>query len=1094
MALVTTVAGVNRSTIVKEDTIRITQLADSFTFTAELTLFDVNGNISIVAGSHKVADEITLVDGATTYFGGYVANQDIEALFDGSRELRLQCQGYGILLTETLVEYEEYSATADDAIIDDLFDTYLAVIDSVTHVAQLDASMSVSFTEMSLAEILEALCQRTQGRFYIDNAKKLHYFADENDDCGFDLSDTPNQVTSFSYYDDTEKRVDASLIVNRVRVIGADGYAVTRNDATSQTAYGIRGAIVTDHSLLTTAELEERGDAVLDKHKDPRVTYIVRATKAGAVAGQEVDYKNVVLGLAALTVQTIREMYIYWEQGLPVYEMVLGEAETMALQRPSYTATQIRSVTTDPPLPLAARGWGHDLVFSATDLNTVAWTSGTITTAGGVSSYSIAAGNTGDIAAITYVYLDTAVSLTVLQTTTSPDNAVGKNKILVAVCENADDEATFRVSKSNDMLLVADHLATNSIKTAHIDALQVTTEKINDIAVTGSKLSIGNDYFDLGDGKFLLGPGCELTPVLWQSLRGPQAIIAGSFQTMRGAFPGTQGIVMEADGINIVENPSAGVNVTDYWAFYSGTRARDTTQYRYDGASFKITSNGAAPYLYKGQAVTNPPQGTKYWLSMWIRGHEDTVGLPAQIALRDYKAPDEYNTTTEQFTLTESWQYIRISHTIVDPDRTHLQIIIWLYDDTAGHYCWFDGIQLEATRITTTMIGSMPWCSWSGTVHNSTTTRDGTDMQVLTAGSVLVAQGSISIWLRLLHEWNPSGGMVFSAGDANAEFDAYVTSLGAVAYRFNGAERCSSPVLSKDQDHCVVFEWDDSEDACWLYVDGVLVDTGSMGGATPTLGRYLGIGESPHIAVQYNLCGVITEFAVFGDLLTATEIAEMWNFHKPMIDHGAMDTPGIYIVDGKFRLSSSSSGSRVEMTADEIACYNGTDKIVEIDEDGISVLVSDAYEDIRSYQFRDDSGNVVSNVFARKSAVWSAIAVEAPEISGIESYALIRATAPTNKIAYVGMLAHHAVKNCNITCIVDGSDVATIDIEVNGQKMAVATARVAGSPTGFVLYGSTGIGWAFQDAHAGGDMIANSHLNVWVDGNKYTLSARSGWV
>ena len=258
MALVVTVltatgTGVAAGVItpfVVEDSIRITQLADSHTFTAEFTVEDDSADIVIPTGAHLATKIITIVDGATTFFGGYIANQDIEYTGVGKRNLYIQCQGYGIRLTEVLVEYEDNTSLGSDddqGIIDDLFNGYLPAVDSVTHVAQLDADMGgISFTEMSLAECMDAICQRTGGRWYIDNTNKLHYFADENSDCGFDLSDTPNQVTSFSYSEATIKAIDGSKIVNSVRVIGADGFGVTRTDAGSITAYGSRAAMVED--------------------------------------------------------------------------------------------------------------------------------------------------------------------------------------------------------------------------------------------------------------------------------------------------------------------------------------------------------------------------------------------------------------------------------------------------------------------------------------------------------------------------------------------------------------------------------------------------------------------------------------------------------------------------------------------------------------------------------------------------------------------------------------------------------------------------------------------------------------------------------
>jgi hypothetical protein len=94
-------------------------------------------------------------------------------------------------------------------------------------------------------------------------------------------------------------------------------------------------------------------------------------------------------------------------------------------------------------------GWAHDVAFSATDNDTVAWGTGTISLADGATTYSIVAGNTGNMTASTtyYVYLDTDTSTTVLQSTTTASSAVGANKILVAVCRpaTAGTDATFMV-------------------------------------------------------------------------------------------------------------------------------------------------------------------------------------------------------------------------------------------------------------------------------------------------------------------------------------------------------------------------------------------------------------------------------------------------------------------------------------------------------------------------------------------------------------------------------------------------------------------------------------------------------------------------
>jgi hypothetical protein len=123
-----------------------------------------------------------------------------------------------------------------------------------------------------------------------------------------------------------------------------------------------------------------------------------------------------------------------------------------------------------PQGPIGATGktgWGHDLTFSSTDADTVAWTSGTVRDAT-PTSWSIVPGNTGNMLADTtyYILLDTDISTTALTTTTFAANSVGENRILIAVAKaiTGQTEATFQVfGGAGGLLLAADEIAANTI-------------------------------------------------------------------------------------------------------------------------------------------------------------------------------------------------------------------------------------------------------------------------------------------------------------------------------------------------------------------------------------------------------------------------------------------------------------------------------------------------------------------------------------------------------------------------------------------------------------------------------------------------------
>lgn len=148
-------------------------------------------------------------------------------------------------------------------------------------------------------------------------------------------------------------------------------------------------------------------------------------------------------------------------------------------------------------------GWAHDLVFSATDEDTVAWAAGTITLPNG-DTFSIDAGNTGDISALTYIYLDRGTSETELQTTTTASIAVGAGKLLLAVAEDvaSGKNALFHVFGGNattGVLITADNIvagtitgneiAANTIEAGNIAAGTITADEIAAATITGARIA-----------------------------------------------------------------------------------------------------------------------------------------------------------------------------------------------------------------------------------------------------------------------------------------------------------------------------------------------------------------------------------------------------------------------------------------------------------------------------------------------------------------------------------------------------------------------------------------------------------------------------
>lgn len=117
-------------------------------------------------------------------------------------------------------------------------------------------------------------------------------------------------------------------------------------------------------------------------------------------------------------------------------------------------------------LDISNWGWGQTCAFSSSSGTVVAWGLGVFKSADG-TTYNISAGNTGTMAAKTYIYFDINVSTTAYQVTTTPANAVGLGKVLIAVAENATTgNATYNLSEATQ--IVGDNILANSINASKI--------------------------------------------------------------------------------------------------------------------------------------------------------------------------------------------------------------------------------------------------------------------------------------------------------------------------------------------------------------------------------------------------------------------------------------------------------------------------------------------------------------------------------------------------------------------------------------------------------------------------------------------------
>jgi hypothetical protein len=151
--------------------------------------------------------------------------------------------------------------------------------------------------------------------------------------------------------------------------------------------------------------------------------------------------------------------------------------------------------------------WSTDIVWSATDNNTIQWTSGNIKLADW-TSYSINNGNTGDITWINYIYYDWT---TTLKKTTIPQDAVGAGKIMVAVCKPVTDTAGKAIIQPfgtvwTDVFITADNIAANTITTNQlaanaIDGMTITGALVR-TAASWVRSQLSSNYFSSFDSNY----------------------------------------------------------------------------------------------------------------------------------------------------------------------------------------------------------------------------------------------------------------------------------------------------------------------------------------------------------------------------------------------------------------------------------------------------------------------------------------------------------------------------------------------------------------------------------------------------------------
>ncbi|MDE2104917.1 MAG: hypothetical protein KGL39_47205, partial [Patescibacteria group bacterium] len=186
--------------------------------------------------------------------------------------------------------------------------------------------------------------------------------------------------------------------------------------------------------------------------------------------------------------------------------------------------TSLSGIPNNTSTDISLLSFTYNMAFTSSSATKISWGSGTIVMSNG-RTFSISSGDTGTMAALTYIYLDTGVSSTALQTTTTYSTAMGANKLIVGTAQNNTVTASFIPFNGSQPLIDGANIGALSIVAGNIAASTITAAKMNvsqlsaitaDLgSITAGSISVvngGDTVFFTPNGTYAIGSGPTGSP------------------------------------------------------------------------------------------------------------------------------------------------------------------------------------------------------------------------------------------------------------------------------------------------------------------------------------------------------------------------------------------------------------------------------------------------------------------------------------------------------------------------------------------------------------------------------------------------------
>jgi len=150
--------------------------------------------------------------------------------------------------------------------------------------------------------------------------------------------------------------------------------------------------------------------------------------------------------------------------------------------------------------------------------------------------------------------------------------------------------------------------------------------------------------------------------------------------------------------MNLISNGSFEVNTTG-WTAANSALAVDAGEYKVGAKSCKVTSSAAGDWgLAHYNAVTGTPVSRRaYTAACWVKGEGAAVGRTIRLTLRELGGAQSGGIFgLVDATLTDDWQRLVVTGTMVEADRTSVYVLPAARSAVgADEVFYLDDVQLE---------------------------------------------------------------------------------------------------------------------------------------------------------------------------------------------------------------------------------------------------------------------------------------------------------------------------------------------------------------------------------------------------------------